>query len=157
MPEKITVPPVLKDARLKPPFDFDCVTKIPNVDPIAKTHAEFDWELLSTLLGETLDAEDELAAACLDADREKLCKAIAEIFQFVIKQKQLHNVGRRFVALAWVINPALFGGESAAQVAREFGLRPNKLQECTGDASGRFSIRNHAQAHAANFDPEKQS
>ena len=44
--DKPTVPKIIKDARNKPAFDFDCLTQIKDLDPNAPRFIEFDWELL---------------------------------------------------------------------------------------------------------------
>lgn len=150
MDNRPKVPPVIKDPHNKPVYDFEHPETIAGIDPLAPRHANFDWDLLRELLGEPLEPE-ELKAALRDVDMQKLCKALAEVLQFVLVNKELRSVGKRFIALCWVLNPALFNGASARTVARDFGLCRTTMAKATGDASRTFGIRNHAQSHAANF------
>ena len=154
-PAPVVVPPVLKDAQNKPAFDYDCLTQIENVDPLIPKCAEFDWQLLSELLGEPAEPE-ELKAAVQSAEREKLGKVVMEIFQWLLanhKLEKLDFVGRRVVALSWVLNPDFFEGKSLAQISREAKLCRVSLPQISGEVGRKWGLRNRAQAHAANFKP----
>ena len=151
-----TVPPVLKDAKNKPEFNFDCLTQIEGVDPLTPLYADFDWQLLSELLGEPTEPED-LKAAMQDADRAKLAKVVTEIFLlWLLENHQLRRldfVGRRVVALAWVLNPGLFQGESLRGLAKKAKVDRTALTDLTGDVGRKWGLRNRAQSHAGNFKP----
>jgi hypothetical protein len=125
------------------------------ISPLATTHADFDWAGLAEILGEEPLSPEELKSALAEVDREKLCRAVREIFQFCLAKKKVNEIGKRFLALAWVTNPALFDGASAAAVARQHGLLPVRIQECTGAVSRQFGLRSHAQSHAANWHPKE--
>jgi hypothetical protein len=119
------------------------------ISPLATTHADFDWQGLAELLGEEPLSPEELKSAFAEVDRAKLCRAVREIFQFCLQTKKLDQIGRRFIALCWVVDPSLFNGISASQLAREHGVLPVRIHEQTGAASRAFGLRSHAQDHSS--------
>ena len=152
----VVVPPVIKDNLNKPPFEYDCLTQIKHVNPlVSHLSSNFDWQLLSELLGEPAEPE-ELKAAVQSAEREKLGKVVMEIFQWLLanhKLEKLDFVGRRAVALSWVLNPDFFEGKSLAQISREAKLCRVALPQITGAVGRKWGVRNRYQSHAANFKP----
>lgn len=137
---------VIKDSKNKPEFNYDCITQIPGVHPSAKKYADFDWEALSVLLGE---ATEDLS----ERDFSALASAFHEILAWVIKGDKLDLIGRRTVALAWMLDPNLFEGKSAASLAKKMGIHKERLSECVSESSRRFGIRNSSQKHGWNFKP----
>jgi hypothetical protein len=145
MNDKITVPPIIKDNKRKPPFPEDIET-LPCIDPLFTTTTDFDWPELSRLLGEANELDEN--------DRETLVRLINEIVTWAITANstpRLDLVGIRVVALAWIVNPALFDGASATTLAKKAGINVDRIHQATGAASRRFGIRSHAQSHAGNF------
>jgi hypothetical protein len=145
--KKITVPPVIKDNLRKPPFPDD-IRQLKGIDPSFDTQTDFDWPRLEELLGEIEQLQD--------SGRALLADVLRRIFEWAIRAPRqsirLDMVGRRMVALAWVINPGFFGGISLTELSRRTGLKYNKLLATeTGNASRKFNLRSHAQSHAANF------
>ena len=118
------------------------------LDPLAATDQPFDWGELESLLGET--------ETLRDYEREKLVHVFTVILQWAVQSSRgrvdLRKIGRKLVALAWVINPASFDGSPAArELARRAGLHKSCFSiDCT-DATRRFGIRNRPQRHGANF------
>ena len=116
----------------------------PHVDPLAPTHAEFDLEEVERLLGEA------------PADPRESSEIITRIFDYVTKGVPTNKntdrmMGRRFAALAWVLNPSLFDGISGSKLAEALGIKSKReLYILTGEASRHFGITNRAQAHAWN-------
>lgn len=133
---------------MKPEFHEDFQN--PNSDPLETNHADFDWNTVAERLGEELNHEDN----------EKLALALRRIFQWVLRiDYNIENspltpdvlIGRRLVALAWVINPDLFpGAPSLRQLSREYGVTPSTLAALTGEVCREFGIQNRAQDHAWN-------
>jgi hypothetical protein len=114
---------------------------------LAPDFPQFDWEVLYRLC----DGAQQLP----EPDREKLCRVLHEIFHFVVVNGGgLDGIARRAVALSWVVNSDLWDGKSAAQVARYLGCPPQRLHEATGAVRRRFGIKNPAQDHAGNFNPD---
>lgn len=111
----------------------------------APKHIEFDWEALRRALGE---AKEELG----DTDYTAMASVLHELLAWIIRGNRLHIVGRRAIALAWVVNPALFSdGPSAAKLARRVGVHKAMLSEDAANASRKFKMRNRAQQHGWNY------
>jgi hypothetical protein len=136
----------------KQPFHEDYVN--PKADPLhPKQTADFDYSAVEEALGEFQPVE---------ADDEKSVVLIRRIFAWCtnVNLRKSENVqlliGRRFIALAWVLNPGLFEGTpSAGRLAELIGIRSApRFFALTGEASRHFGIRNRAQAHAANWKKE---
>ena len=117
-----------------------------HLDPLAPpTHEDFDWPLLYKLLGEQAETLPE-------GDREKLCLALRAIFRFIVqKGGSVHRIGQRAAALAWVVNPELWDGKSAVQVAEYLGINRGKLHRATAEARRRFGLCNAGQRQGWNF------
>src|SRR5208283_2990896 len=130
---KPKVPPIIRDARNKPAFEYQCLTEIKNVAAGAKTFEDFDWDELARRLGE--DEGPEAAKA-----QELAARALSEILRWLIESRNIKQAGRRAFALAWVVIPELFGGISAANVARLIRCPTYSLSAETGDFSRRFGI-----------------
>src|SRR5262245_61329328 len=131
---KITVPPVIKDAKEKPQFDFQCLTAIPNADPLIKKIEDFDFEAVSKRLGEPRHevTRDYTLAAC----------ALGDLLRWIVKGDDLGAIARRAVALAWAINPQIFDGKSARALEREFGLERMAIARHAVQARRVFNLRN---------------
>lgn len=110
---------------------------------------EFDWELLRRSLGE---AREELG----EVQYGVLADIMAELLRWIVKGDKLHIVGRRAAALAWVVNPDIFKGISAASLARRLGCHKAMLSEDAAGASRKYGVRNRAQQHGWNYKPEKK-
>jgi hypothetical protein len=133
---------------MKPEFHEDFQN--PHNDPLDSQQADFDWDAVCERLGEELNRED----------KEKLALALRRIFQWVldfeydIKASPLMPdtlIGRRLVALAWVVNPDLFpGSPSLRRLSRHLGITAPIMAELTGEVCREFGIQNRAQDHAWN-------
>jgi hypothetical protein len=124
----------LDENQLHPRRDRSLAPEFPN----------FDWQALYVLC----DGAKELA----EPDREKLCQALREVFRFVVLEAgSMTTIAQRAVALSWTVNPALWDGKSAAEVARYLGCPVQRLHVATGAARRRFGIHNPSQDHAGNF------
>lgn len=135
---------VVKGARF-----FDETMTHPKATAIdAPRFIEFDWELLRRELGE---AREEMGAT----DYALLAQVLGELLRWVVKGNKLHIIGRRAVALAWVVNPDIFEGKSAAAIARRVGVHREMLSEDSAEVSRRFGVRNRAQKHGWNWKKKK--
>lgn len=122
------------------------------LDPLAPpTEMEFDWDELYERLGEPSDRQLH------ENNMEQISEFVRKLFQWVVAVdlKQPNSqmlVGRRFIALAWVLNPALFDGSpSASKLAETLGItRKANLWTLTGEASQHFGITNRSQSHGWN-------
>lgn len=119
------------------------------LDPLAPTHADFDWGELERLLGE--------AGNLQESDRELLGDVLHRIIAWMVASPpgkiRLNPIGRKIVALAWVLNPGFFDGKSLSQIARESGLDRRRLSDHAAEVSRHFKIRRHGQSHGWNFKP----
>lgn len=66
-------------------------------------------------------------------------------FRFLRSDAASRAIGRRFIALAWIINPGAFGGVSIAQLAERLGASKQCLSKHCSELSNRFGIENSAQ------------
>ncbi len=139
---------------------FELAADVPellrNIDPLAPKHIEFDWELLRRLMHET-------ATDLGSHDFEAMGEALRSFLQWICKDPgsaachskngRLAFIGRRALALAWVINPDLFQGKSLNELARWMGIRNAKgivrFRMATGEASRVLGMRNRSQKHGA--------
>lgn len=108
---------------------------------------EFDWEELARLLGERPEVKE--------SDLEVAAVALGVLIRWVVSAQTHHSLdtlGRRVVALAWVVDPSIFDGDSAAAVGRRFGVC-RQMISCEAAAFSRtFGLRNRAQrSHGATF------
>jgi hypothetical protein len=120
-------------------------------DPLApEAMHQFPYDEVAAALGEDVDmTRDEV--------REQVATALAGMLRFCLNtdltnKKAEQIIGRRLVALAWVVNPGLFDGSpSLIKLSKRMGMQSiYKLAVLTGEASRHFKIQNRAQAHAWN-------
>lgn len=147
------VPPVIKDVKEKPPFDYESITEIPGVDPLAQTDTDFDWHGLSILMSEV---EQELDLE----QRQQLAEAFRRLLEFALGSKdldrtRLHRIGARLIALCWVLNPDVVGGVSITQLSRRLGFGRSILSGDSADARRQFGLKTRTADHAWNFRPGK--
>ncbi|MDB6017698.1 MAG: hypothetical protein JWR19_2187 [Pedosphaera sp.] len=106
------------------------------LNPKATTDApnfiEFDWEVLRRNLRE---AKEELGGA----DYERLAEVLSELLRWIVKGDKLPIIGRRAVALAWVVNPKLFEVELTDRQYAKMKIGP-KSKEKFVTADGRITI-----------------
>jgi hypothetical protein len=130
------------------PEYFDDYT-FQHLDPLSPSQADFDWEAVYAALGdEPICAQDE--------SYDRLVHAFRRVFEFCLtidlnKENSTELIGRRLLALAWVMNPAIIDGSpSLIELSNRLGLSPYPLAIITSEVSKQFGIRNRAQAHAWN-------
>lgn len=126
---KIEVPPLLKAPLRKPSFEYDCLTKIPGVSPLARTTADFDFEEVCRALGEKLEGTA--------INHALLADVMAELLAWITRgcasgRVDLDIIGRRAVALAWVVNPSIFEGVHASKIAEFTGFPIENLTDKSG-------------------------
>ncbi len=116
--------------------------------PLQPKHSEFPFEEVDRNLSPIMDE---------DARRADAVQFVSRILAFVTKTSQTQPlsediIGRRFAALAWVINPGMFeGSPSATQLAKRLGIKsPHRFHLLTGEATREFGISNRGQCHAWN-------
>lgn len=126
----------------------------------AKAGTNFDWESLYEACGEPGEP----------VPMDKLAAALHLILGWMIRpmeskgvrtEKQLELVGRRAMAMLWVIGAGsvadVEGGEgsckglSLTKFAARFGVHKACMSELTADFAREFGIRNKAQGHGWNF------
>ena len=119
----------------------------PKRDPQAEGRVEFDWPGVYETFNEFVDDQPE-------QDRVVILHAMID---FVMKGIDLQHknadryMGRRFIALVWVVCPHLIpGSPSGRELARRIGMSHVTFARLTGEASKYFGITNGAQTHAWN-------
>jgi hypothetical protein len=129
------------------PFIEDWTSE--DVDPLSRGTEDFDLEAVERALGE--------AQAIAGRDYDALVTALNHLVGFLVRgatnERGDTKAGRRVLALAWVINPSLFGGISLTALAKKVGLSTKNLSVFAAEVSRTFGIRNRGQAHAWNYKP----
>ena len=89
--------------------------------------------------------------------KARLSRLIRGLFGLVATSGQVEHcdairvVGRKFISLAWVLNPGFFDGSpSLAAIARSLKVAPKTLQNRSSEASRTLGIVNRGQAHGWN-------
>ena len=97
----------------------------------ANDFVDFDWAALGPLWEDIPEATD--------TERERLAKALHEVFRFIcLHGGGMNAIAQRAVALSWVVNPGLWDGASSEKVAGAVGCHPVRLREATADARRHF-------------------
>jgi hypothetical protein len=131
----------------KQPFHEDYIN--PKADPLHSQTIGFDYAAVEQALDEAQEEQPTDGYQALAALIRKMFLWGTDVD---LKKKNAQAIiGRRFIALAWVIDPGLFNGSpSASTIARTLGFHPVTLQKLTGEAARHFKIVNRAQDHAWN-------
>ncbi len=123
-------------------------------DPLDAKHLDFPWDEIERVCdGIRVDIGDE--------KYQQLGGALIEILRSIIGAKLPRRgidreIGRRLVAFAWTLRPDLIeGSPSLAEIARALDCNKVTLSLHSAQARRNFGIRNRAQSHAANFNPNK--
>jgi hypothetical protein len=109
------------------------------------TVAQFDFEEVERRLGEAVEDVPE-------SDRGLMADALKQILRFILgrhyrSESGRETIARRAIALAWVIDPSLFGAKpSLTALGKQLGLHKVLLSEHAAEASRRFGIQNSQQA-----------
>lgn len=116
-------------------------------DPVDAASQNFDWQRLYERLGEDAGSPDQ---------DQRLAEAVTRLLQMLVpcseRQIRPDSVGLRVIALAWVLNPAYFGGSpSLRELAGRCGITQSALARHTGRYSRLIGWRNRAQQHAWNW------
>jgi len=125
----------------KPEFKEDFISE--KRDPTVPTATDFDWDEVFREMGE-LSSEDKASVAIV----------IRKIFLWVTAVKLNRRntqkmVGRRFIALAWVLDPSLFeDSPSLESLGKKIGCK--KMWMLSGQVTKDIGIHNHGQDHAWN-------
>ena len=135
-----------------PAFHEDFASE--HVDPLSDKHQDFDFDAVCRALGEVQGVE------LAEETREQLRQCLAAIFGFLVdvnldRPNVDTYIGRRAIAMAWVVKPALFGGASQTQIAALIGAS-NKMtiSPHAAEFSRLFNVRNRGQSHGWNRSKE---
>ena len=134
------------------PYDDSIVPR--TLDPLDGTPNDFAWDEVFERLGE-IDGTV--------ADSPERHETLSRLMNLLLADAQGHKIspkaiGLRFVALAWVLNPANFpDNPSLRQLAKRCEVSPAALAHFTGTISRLTGIRNRAQRHAGNWRPAERS
>ena len=125
-------------------YDFDDGFMSGDRDPMDAPDQDFDLEQLYQALGEESTSNTERS------------EVVTRLLQLLIpadsKKLRPKAIGLRIIALAWVLNPALFADSpSARTLARRCGVNAPALARHTGEISRKTGLRNRAQRHAWNW------
>ena len=135
------------------PFHEDYVS--PHQDPLDGRVMEFDWD--------ALDAGANGDGASPEArDLGDLAEALSRILGWLVAHSQNageqydRTIGRKAIALAWVVNPGLIdGAPSLAALAKDLGITRAALSAHAATVSREFGLTNRGQVHGWNRKPVK--
>lgn len=119
-------------------------------DPLDAQSMEFDFDALDVGI-ERADLSD--------SEHYRLGVAIRAVVEWLIgtnriKPRSDKLIGRRAIALAWALNPALIeDSPSLSEIARRLKCNKVALSLHSADAHRKFGIRNRGQSHGWNFKP----
>jgi len=137
---------------VKSPFHEDFGSK--KLDQLDGKVVEFDYGEVERCLGEGSEGEEPVL------DSERFAHALRVIFRWITRgsgrsrANQERMVGRRTIALAWLLDPSTFeGAPSLARLEAQFGIPTNLLSRIVSEASATFGIRNRDQVHGWNRKP----
>lgn len=111
-----------------------------DLDPVDGRTADFDWpRVFADLDGEKPPELDERA---VEAIRRLLLWVAGD---GVRRRDWLNVAGRRALALVWVLDPSLLGGESLATIAERLGVTRASLSFYAAEAARVFGVKNRSQ------------
>ena len=121
-------------------------------DPLDSQTCEFDFDSVCESLGEATEGFTQ-------TDREEMGRALRLLIQWTIsaaftstgkeRAEPEKIVGRRLIALAWVLSPDYFeNSPSLSKLAERLGYTKFTLSIVTSEFSAQFGITNRSQAHA---------
>jgi hypothetical protein len=134
---------------MKEPFIEGLDLSRVKLDPLAPTHQDFDFDELYRRLDESDPGRVEDTAAML-------AEPLRAVFDWVLdtdlqRRGAAGLVGKRLIALAWVITPAMFeGSPSMRKLAARLSIKPALMHRLTAMASKRFGVVNRGQSHGWN-------
>jgi hypothetical protein len=106
---------------------------------------EFDWAEIYRRL-------DSLSEPLPEPTREQWETVLGQLLRWLLGNVPCapgldRRLGRRVLAMLWVITPAELGGQSLRGLARESGVPIAPLTHLTADFSRQFGLVNGSQAH----------
>lgn len=118
-------------------------------EPTEEHHCDFDLDAVEAAFGEQ---------GLSSTDRDKLARALAFILDWLLKvdlsrHDALKSIGRRAVAMAWVLDPERFKcgnklqSPSLTSLARQLGMTAANLSPDAADFSRITSLSNRFQGH----------
>lgn len=123
-------------------------------DPLDAKHSDFDFAEIDRRLQGLPDAPTE-------SDLQTAATALLELLRWCVVKDDGSLLGqkltyRRAVAVLWCIRPDAFSETpSLARLAKRMRVNKVSLSVHSAAAHRKFGIRNRAQSHAANFNPNK--
>lgn len=114
---------------------------------------DFDWQALLESAGEFED--------CTPAEAERFAQALRRLLMFIhtgirMRPGADRAIGRRVLAVLWVLLPGDLDGVSMSHLAKSIGTTPGKLAAVAGEFSREFGVRSHGQSHAGNWGKENR-
>lgn len=145
----------------KPEFHEDYA----NRDAVFAQHSqEFNYDALFERLDGLVESGD-----IAEQDITGLPIALKNVFDWLFEpvkpksgntakrtRRVTEQIGRRAIALAWVMDPSRFGNDpSLTQVGTSLGIHKAVMSELTSQFSKQFGVRNKHQSHGWNYKPNE--
>jgi len=113
------------------------------VEPTIEACADFDWASVERAFGELRDDPEQ---------RDRLAAVLRFVFDWMLRgnlrrMNALHVIGKRAVAMAWVIDPARFNNDSLRSIAMQLGCTAGNISPLTAEFSRLTGITNVFKAH----------
>ena len=139
---------------MKPEFHED---HSGHLDPLDGRMGEFDWDAIERALGEQCPDLTERDYAAMGIALRRVLQWMVTVGRCEPK-KMAEIIGRRTLALAWVMDPSIIDGSpSLSALASRIGTSKAVLSLSSSKASKVFGISNRAQSHAWNRKTRKTS
>jgi len=112
-------------------------------------HTDFDYAAVEGSDRPIMDDEDAIKSEV----NQRLVVVVETMFRWItdcriMGVKGQARIGRRFIALAWVVNPSLFEcGPSLRSLALRLGVHVVTMSRLTAEVSRQFGVSNPAQQH----------
>jgi hypothetical protein len=120
------------------------------LDPLDGRVGEFDWDAIESALGEQCPDLTERDYAAMGIALRRVLQWMVTVGRCEPK-KMAEIIGRRTLALAWVMDPSILeGSPSLSSLAKRIGTSKAVLSLSSSKASKVFGISNRAQSHAWN-------
>lgn len=136
-------------------FDYEAIDEHLSAESSSTATPEestdFDFDAVDKALGSNGDTIDEETMTRLTTALVLLVRWICDVS---LRKGADAVVGRRAIALAWVLRPEIFNGQSLSALAAQLGTKKMNLSRWTAEFSRVFHLRNRGQSHGWNYSAE---
>ena len=126
----------------------------PRRDPLAPPDTcDFDWDELSRNLGEPQGDDDTVGVAEPTDANSRTEDVVLHLLVSLIGTDSRRGcdrrIGRRAVALGWLLRPEIFDGKSVSRIAADLGIPRSKLATLVAGFSREINYVSRGQCHGS--------